>query len=40
MACGFSNVEQMRMVFKRVTGMTPLEYRQAESRLHPSVDGK
>ncbi len=32
MVCGFSNVEQMRLVFKRVTGMTPLEYRQAESR--------
>ena len=36
MACGFSNVEQMRMVFKRVTGMTPLEYRQAEKRLRSS----
>jgi LacI family transcriptional regulator len=29
-ACGFSNVEQMRQTFKRVIGMTPLEYRQAE----------
>ncbi len=28
--CGFSSVEQMRLAFKRVTGMTPLEYRQAE----------
>lgn len=25
--CGFSNAEQMRLVFKRLTGLTPLEYR-------------
>ena len=30
MACGFSNVDQMRLVFKRETGMTPLEYRNKE----------
>jgi LacI family transcriptional regulator len=29
-ACGFSSVERMRRVFKRLTGMTPLEYRQAQ----------
>lgn len=29
-ACGFSSVTQMRLTFKRVTGMTPLEYRQSE----------
>ena len=29
-ACGFSSLERMRMVFKRQTGQTPLEYRQAE----------
>ncbi|MDZ7618202.1 MAG: DNA-binding transcriptional regulator [Patescibacteria group bacterium] len=29
-ACGFSSVAQMRLSFKRVTGMTPLEYRQSE----------
>jgi LacI family transcriptional regulator len=28
--CGFSGLEQMRMVFKRMTGLTPLQYRQAE----------
>lgn len=28
--CGFSSVERMRLVFKRQTGMTPLEYRQAQ----------
>ena len=31
--CGFSNAQQMRQVFKRVTGMTPLEYRQSKSKL-------
>ena len=31
MLCGFSSMEQMRLVFKRVTGMTPLEYRQKET---------
>ncbi len=30
MACGFSNAERMRLVFRRVTGMTPLEYRRTE----------
>jgi LacI family transcriptional regulator len=29
-ACGFPSVNRLRLVFKRVTGMTPLEYRQAE----------
>ncbi len=29
-ACGFSSVGRMRLVFKRLTGMTPLKYRQAE----------
>jgi LacI family transcriptional regulator len=29
-ACGFSSLERMRFAFKRLTGMTPLEYRQAE----------
>ncbi len=28
--CGFSSVEQMRLAFKRVVGMTALEYREAE----------
>ena len=28
--CGFPNVERMRLVFKRLTGMTPLAYHQAE----------
>jgi len=28
--CGFPSVERMRLVFKRLTGMTPLEYRQSE----------
>ena len=28
--CGFPSAERMRLVFKRVTGVTPLEYRQAE----------
>lgn len=29
-ACGFSNLERMRLTFKRATGQTPLAYRQAE----------
>ena len=29
-ACGFPSVERMRLIFKRFTGMTPLEFRQAE----------
>jgi LacI family transcriptional regulator len=29
-ACGFPSVDRMRLVFRRVTGMTPLEYRLAE----------
>jgi len=29
-ACGFPSVDRMRLVFKRLTGMTPMEYRQAE----------
>ncbi|MBN2291945.1 MAG: helix-turn-helix domain-containing protein, partial [Pirellulales bacterium] len=33
MTCGFSNMEHMRIVFKRVTGMTPQGYRQSEGRL-------
>ena len=33
MLCGFPNVERMRLIFKRVTGMTPREYSQAEARL-------
>ena len=28
--CGFPSAERMRLVFKRITGMTPLEFRQAE----------
>ncbi len=32
--CGFSSVEQMRHVFKRITGMTPFQYRQSKTRLH------
>lgn len=28
--CGFSSVEQMRLAFKRITGMTPFEYHQAK----------
>ena len=28
--CGFPNVERMRVVFKRVTGMTPIEFRQRQ----------
>ena len=31
-ACGFSSVERMRLVFKRVTGRTPLEYRRSEQK--------
>lgn len=27
-ACGFSGAEQMRLVFKRITGQTPLQFRQ------------
>ena len=30
--CGFSSLEQMRLVFKRMARMSPLQYRQAESR--------
>ncbi|NQT16801.1 MAG: helix-turn-helix transcriptional regulator, partial [Planctomycetes bacterium] len=30
-ACGFPSVDRMRLVFQRVTGMTPLEYRLAET---------
>lgn len=29
-ACGFPSVERMRLIFKRFTGMTPLEFRQAK----------
>ncbi len=29
-ACGFPSVGRMRLIFKRLTGMTPLEYRQSE----------
>ena len=29
-ACGFPSVDRMRLVFRRVMGMTPLEYRLAE----------
>jgi LacI family transcriptional regulator len=29
-ACGFSSVDRLRLVFKRVTGMTPIEYRRSE----------
>jgi len=29
-ACGFASVDRMRLIFQRVTGMTPLEYRQSE----------
>ena len=32
-ACGFSSAARMRLVFRRVTGITPLEYR----RLHSGV---
>ncbi len=28
-ACGFPSVDRLRLVFKRLTGMTPMEYRQA-----------
>lgn len=38
MTCGFSNVEQMREVFKRVTGMTPLEYRQSGNRTPSRIE--
>jgi len=30
--CGFSSLDQMRLVFKRMTGMSPLEYRRQEWR--------
>jgi len=30
MACGFPNAKRMRLVFKRITGVTPLEYRRTE----------
>ncbi len=30
MACGFPDAKRMRLVFKRVTGMTPIKYRQTE----------
>ena len=36
MACGFPSVERMRLVFKRLTGMTPLEYRRAVKGHEPS----
>ena len=36
---GFSSVEHMRLVFKRITGMTPLEYRKVEGRSHGRVEG-
>ena len=39
MMCGFSSVEHMRLVFKRVTGMTPLEYRKAEERSRGRTGG-
>lgn len=29
-ACGFSSIERMRLVFKRLTGLTPQQYRQAK----------
>lgn len=29
-ACGFATVERMRLLFKRTTGLTPLEYRSEE----------
>lgn len=29
-ACGFSSPDRMRLIFKRLTGMTPLEFRQTE----------
>jgi transcriptional regulator GlxA family with amidase domain len=29
-ACGFSSVDRMRLVFQRVTGMTPSAFRLAE----------
>ncbi len=29
-ACGFSSVKRLRLVFKRLTGMTPLEYRRTK----------
>ena len=29
-ACGFPSVNRLRLVFKRLTGMTPIEYRQSE----------
>ena len=38
MLCGFSNIEQLRQVFKRVTGMTPLEYRQAKTDTVAALD--
>ncbi len=41
MACGFSSAQRMRLVFKRVTGMTPIEYRRKEkgrTSSMPSVD--
>jgi AraC-like DNA-binding protein len=34
--CGFSSVEQMRLVFKRMAGLTPEEYRRRElAGTHP-----
>ena len=30
-ACGFSSVERMRLIFRRLTGLTPLEYRRAHT---------
>lgn len=34
-ACGFSSVDRMRLIFLRVTGMTPLEYRQGGKKCRP-----
>ena len=31
-ACGFPSVERMRLIFKRLAGMTPQEYRQTEGK--------
>lgn len=35
-ACGFSSVERMRLVFLRMTGQTPVEYRQSAAPPGPS----
>lgn len=34
-ACGFTSVERMRLVFLRMTGKTPLDYRRAMAPLAP-----